>query len=642
MRVVTPADIRQWRAEQGDWSDVTRGIGAEPIDRDYVADVLRLPFHMAWAVEQLRLEAGDRVRTQHFDSIPFYSLCRGFFLPISGMRPEKAARVFGLEVPEPTGGPDREQLLTKLLSADIGLSLIDKLGCIVGDPFHGKPGGLKRDSLVSLLMSLELKTKRQFLDRLTVVGDVAVLFAESRPELRAEPPLTASEVLEVLRLLPNAGRRLKFDLLRSVLQRCGKLEAYWLAKLILRKAGFGFEYQGPLLGRALATQFGVPPEQITHAMALTDAFEVTRILQDEGAPGLRKIRLQPLVAVRPALASGSASDIKQFPVWVERKYDGIRFMLHKSTDSRGAVLCGAYTRNRGDWLELVPRLDATIKMLPCKSAIVDGELYGTVIGHNGPRPANVYEVYSFLQGDRTKPVNLRFAAFDLILRDGVDLTRLPLHQRRQMLSGLLGALSSFPLPVPLQVAEGQTASDQKDVNRLYEHFRNQGYEGVITKDPNGAYHLATRDPSWLKRKPMITLDLVLLGAVFAVTEKENVGTFGSYVIGIRGRDGGFIDVGDVAGLDRERDAQIRQEIMREGLLTGRRIERQSMSGTRAGVELRPYIVVTVKFEGLLKDIDTGEFKLRDPKVIVIRSDKTAMEADSEKTLEEMYLRKRVG
>jgi hypothetical protein len=52
------------------------------------------------------------------------------------------------------------------------------------------------------------------------------------------------------------ARTLKFDLLRSLLQRCGKLEAYFLAKLVLKKAGFGFDYEGPLLARALGERFG--------------------------------------------------------------------------------------------------------------------------------------------------------------------------------------------------------------------------------------------------------------------------------------------------------------------------------------------------------------------------------------------------
>ncbi len=140
----------------------------------------------------------------------------------------------------------------------------------------------------------------------------------------------------------------------------------------------------------------------------------------------------------------------------------------------------------------------------------------------------------------------------------------------------------------------------------------------------------------------MTLDLVLIGAVYAVTGKENVGLFGSYAIAARRPDGSFEDVGDVAGVDRLRDLEIQGEIAREGLATGRRIERQSASGVRSGMELRPSIVVTVRFEGIARDTTTGRLGLRGPKLMAIRADKPASEADSTLAIEAIYLRQRVG
>jgi DNA ligase-1 len=619
-----------------------RGIGRQPIGEDWLEDELGLPMHVAFTLRMLVAEDAA-ARFDLLQSIPFYSLCKGLFLPLSGMAPEKVATVFGIASGPPLDVKGREALLQRFLTRDVGLTLVQKLSCILGDPFRGGPATLKRDSLVRLLLSIEMKTQRQLLDRLTVVGDVAVLFAEARSTLKRSPPLTAAEVLETLRCMamPGVSRTLKFDLLRSVVDRCGKLEAYFLAKLVLKKAGFGFDYEGPLLARALGEHFGAPPDLVAHAMALTDAFKVADVLAKQGLHGLRAIQLQPLVAVRPALASGGTDDIKKFPVFVERKYDGIRFMLHKSTDERGSILCGAYTRTRRDWLELVPGLDASIRAVPAQNAIIDGELYGTVLAGEGARPATVYELYSVLQGER-KAMNVRFAAFDLVYLNGRDLTSLPLHQRRQWLQSVIQPMGSMPLPVPISVAEGQLANNKDDVSRLYGHFRSQGYEGLIAKDPDGPYLLAQRDPTWLKRKPEITLDLVLLGAVFAVTEKKKAGVFGSYVIGARTLDGGFADVGDVAGVDVQRDALIQAEIMREGLITGQRIERKSSSGVRPGMDLRPHIVVTVRFEGIVKDNVTGELKLRDPKLVHIRSDKSALGADTVKDIEELWIRQRMG
>ena len=645
MNIVGPEQLRDWMAETGELKRLAEGIGRpkKGTDDAYLAETLGFPIHLELTVGKLLDESPDATLDM-LSSIPFFSLCKGLLLPLSGMAPERAAYIFGFKTEEPPDTATREGLVAQFLEADLGLDLEQKLACVLGDPFRGNRGGWRRDSLVRLLESVVLKSNRQLLDRLTIVGDVAVLYAESRPTLHADPPLTAAEVLESLRLGRQVGRNRSVRVARSLLERCGKLEAYFLAKLMMRNAGFGFEYQGALLARVIGEALGAPPEQVAHAMALTDPFKVARTLRDEGLEGLKAIQLKPLVPVRPALASGTTERVDNWPAWVERKYDGIRFMLHKSTGARGNVLCGAYTRGRRDWMELVNGLEQTIRALPVHDCILDGELHAIAVGPDGtPRPATVYEVYGTLQGERQRrPLRLQFAAFDILYMNGTDLTGYPLQQRRQFLQSVVGPMEGYPTPVPLKVAEGQLCDAMEDVNRLYGHFRSQGYEGVIVKDLMGPYRLAQRDPTWLKRKPVITLDLALLGAVFAVTSKERAGVFGSYVIGCRGADNAFVDVGDVAGVDRVKDAQIQAEIMREGLITGRRIERQSASGVRPGMDLRPHIVVTVKFEGILKDPMTEEFKLRSPKLVQIRSDKTAAECDTMKDLERIWLRDRMG
>ena len=63
---------------------------------------------------------------------------------------------------------------------------------------------------------------------------------------------------------------------------------------------------------------------------------------------------------------------------------------------------------------------------------------------------------------------------------------------------------------------------------------------------------------------------------------------------------------------------------------------------RPGFELRPALVGTVRFEGITKDNLTKKLSLRDPKLVMIRSDKTALEADTVQSIEEIYLRQRVG
>lgn len=502
----------------------------------------------------------------------------------------------------------------------------------------------RRDSLLRLLQSVSLQARIDVLEELARVGDIAILFAQHAGVVKQQNPLTASEVLAALRPMPDLSVTNRFELLRSLLSRCGRIEAYYLVKFVLRAAGFGFEYQGNMLAEAIAKQFNVSSESVEHAIALTDPINVAKVLSEKGPEGLRAIQLKPLSPVRPALASIGGEHITKYPVWVERKYDGIRLLLHKASDATGATLCGAYTRNRKDWLELVPGLDRTIAMFPDANAIVDGELFGTILDMEGPRPASVYEVFAMLQGEPVRPVTLKFAAFDLLYLNGVDLTSQPLHQRRTALSTLISPLLQQPTPLPLMLAEGQLANTKEDVNRYFHHFRAQGYEGIIAKDLLGTYHVATRDSSWIKRKPEITLDLVITGGTMAVTSKETAGMFGSYVISARSVTAGgapFEMVGDVAGLDVVRDRQIQNDVMQRGLLTGRKFERKSVSGTRPGWEFSPQIVVTVKFEGIIHENSTGKLSLRDPKIVMIRADKTANEADATQAIEELYLNQRL-
>ena len=640
MHVVDASTVRSWFQAGENLEQLTGALGSHRPSATYLEDVLGLPLHVQFVVSRLS-ELGRSL--DELQSIPFYSLCRAVFIPLMRMHQEKAAQLFGLQIEGPPDTAGRHALVDHFLDKEIGLSATQKIGCLVGDVFVGRTSTFKRDSLIRLLMSVQMRSYRDMLDRLTQVGDVGVLFAESRTELKREPPLTATEVLLTLEFLPDAVRSKKFDLLRSLLSRMGKVESYFLARLILRKADFGFEFEGAVIAKALGNYYNAEPEAVQHAIALSDPFAVAKTLATKGAAGLREVRLQPLVAIKPALASGSAEGVKKYPAWVERKYDGIRFMLHKSTDAHGSVLCGAYTRGRKDWLEQVRGMRQTISSFPCSNCIVDGELYGTVLDLDGPRPATVYEVYASLSGEVVqRPVNLKYAAFDLVYLNNQDLTQLPLSQRRQTLQAFLGPMANFQTPIPVAIAEGQLAKDKNDVSRLYQYFRAQGYEGIITKDLDGTYALARRDPNWLKRKPEITLDLVLLQGIFSVTSKKKAGMFGSFAIGARTKDGGFVDVGDVAGVDQHRDREIQAEVMRSGLITGRRVERQSSSGVRPGVELRPHIVVTVRFEGIVKDNTTKELKLRDPKLVAIRSDKHAGETDKVSAIEELYFQQRMG
>ena len=72
---------------------------------------------------------------------------------------------------------------------------------------------------------------------------------------------------------------------------------------------------------------------------------------------------------------------------------------------------------------------------------------------------------------------------------------------------------------------------------------------------------------------------------------------------------------------------------------GRAVSLQA--GVRPGLELRPHIVATIKFEGVTKDAATKRLSLRDPKIATLRPDKSASEASTVEDIEAMYRRERL-
>lgn len=631
---VDTGTIRRW-VEDGNLVEIACAINQSGVD--FLESETGLAPHLGFVLPQLLAE--NSLTRDSLNSIPFHNLCRGLFLPLAGLPVHQTHRLFGVTVPR-LDRESRESLVTEFLEKDVGLTPVEKVGCLLGDPFSGRASRMRQDSLLRLLRSVSLVGREEQLLRLAEVGDVATLFAEQNSRAAPESPLTAAEVLRTLRFLPDQSITTRFRVLRSILLRCGRLEAFFLARLLMSRTGFGFDFQRPFLARVLASQFKVRESSVSRVLALTDIFRLTEILTKEGEAGLQRIQLKPLSPIRPALASGSTQDLTddQFPVWVECKHDGVRMLLHKSTDSRGQVLCGAYTRNGNDWLESVPLLKSAIERLPASDAIVDGELCGDLLEFEISRPAGVYEVMANVRGDGPG-LALRYLAFDLLYVNGTDLTARSLSERQQLLRTLIAGWSSMPLPLPVGIAQGHVANSHEDINRLYHHFRSQGHEGVITKQLNAPYQIDGRDPNWLKRKPAETLDLVILGATFSVTTTTGA-SFGSWVIAAReGHE--LVDVGDVDGVDRTRDMELSHEIMRNGLMTGRRIERRLTEGTRTGIELRPQIVVTVIVQEITRHSD-GSLSLRHPRIVAMRLDKSPDEADTMDRIRQLYAQQRFG
>src|ERR1043166_973256 len=88
MKIVNMHDVRQWYLESSDLAEFSRSIGR--LERD--AQILRpidLPLHLQYVIQAKAGETAGPVSPDAFTSISFFSLCKGLFLPMSGLRSEE-------------------------------------------------------------------------------------------------------------------------------------------------------------------------------------------------------------------------------------------------------------------------------------------------------------------------------------------------------------------------------------------------------------------------------------------------------------------------------------------------------------------------------------------------------------------------
>jgi len=264
------------------------------------------------------------------------------------------------------------------------------------------------------------------------------------------------------------------------------------------------------------------------------------------------------------------------PEWIfERKFDGIRLLAFKR---RGEVRL--LSRNRLPQNASYPSIADAVAALPPHDMILDGEATG-VWGKQG---------------------RVAYHVFDILRIDGRDVTPLPLDERRAL-------LKTLPLRSPLQ----RVASI--DDPKPWERACAEGWEGVIAKRRTAPYE-HRRSPHWLKMKCEATQELVVGG--FTDPQGGRVG-LGALLVGYY-EDDEFVFAGKVGtGFDTKLLLDLRTRLNDLEIATPPFTKTLGLPRIRAHW-VRPEIVVQVAFIEW-----TVHGKLRHPRLLGVRTDKTARE-----------------
>ncbi|MET7933351.1 ATP-dependent DNA ligase [Streptomyces sp. NPDC005322] len=376
-----------------------------------------------------------------------------------------------------------------------------------------------------------------------------------------------------------------------------------------------------LAAEGLAQAVGVPADAVRRAVMLGGSLgAVAEALLARGPGALDDFRLEVGRPVLPMLAQ-SARDVDEAmdrlggPCAVEEKLDGIRVQVH-----RDGEYIRIYTRTLDEITERLPEVVTAARELEVDRAVLDGEVIA-LDDEGRPRP---FQEISGRVGSRLDVAGASAALplypvfFDVLAVDGRDLLDLPARERHAELA----RIAPGPRRVRRMVVEDPGDPETRRAAREFAaDVLARGHEGVLAKALEAPYGAGRRGASWLKVKPVHTLDLVVLAAEWG--HGRRTGKLSNLHLGARRPDGTFVMLGKTfKGLT---DALL--EWQTEALLE------RAVSDEGGVVRVRPELVVEVAFDGLQRSSRyPAGVTLRFARVLRYRDDKPADQADTVETV----------
>jgi bifunctional non-homologous end joining protein LigD len=319
--------------------------------------------------------------------------------------------------------------------------------------------------------------------------------------------------------------------------------------------------------------------------------------------------------IRTMLASPIAKAFDS-PDWLfELKWDGYRAVAFIESGRLRLV-----SRNQNDLTKQFSELASMPQFVKAERAILDGEI--VALDEEGrPSFSLMQQRTGFQPGKRRlsprEGVPITYYAFDLLYLDGIDLRRVELEQRKQLLQDRIE--NSEVIHFSDHFAEKGLA--------LFGAAKQRGLEGIVAKKRN-SYYEEKRTRDWLKIKITQRQECVIGGYTDPEGSREY---FGALVLGLYDRQGRLVHVGQVGtGFDqktlKEMFARLQALKTKENPFYG------EIGGLRKVQFVRPQLVAEIKFGEWTHETAEGGMKLRAPVFMGLRTDKSAEECRLEEAI----------
>jgi len=555
------------------------------------------------------------------------------------------------------------KMIKELDTEEVDKAIYLSLGYLSA-PFNTPKFNMAEKMLVKVLSETLNKTSDQIESLYGKSGDMGNVFLDL--DNKEESNITIQEVhtklMGIAKTEGSGSQESKIYKTKGLLENLDKLSGKYVLRIILGTTRLGFteltvidalaEYLG---NKGFKTQ--IEQKYNMHP----DIGRIAKELKHTGIEGLDDIKIEPGI---PILLQ-KAQRVKSFEEVLKRmettsleyKLDGTRVQMHLDRnntlnkkaaslfeENTSTYLIKTFTRNLEDTTQMYPDLlEGAKKQINADSIILDGE----AIGYN-PHTGVFLPFQEMMQRKRkhgvkemTKEIPLRYFVFDILYLNGENLMHLPLEKRREMLKTAIKTGDTIALSEHVET---------KDPEKLYEYFdsaKEKGLEGLIAKNPQDQYQAGARSYSWIKLKVADeklledSVDCVILGYYFGKGARAKFG-IGGLLLGIYDEETEtFKTISKLGtGLTEEELELIKGmcdkykiKELPKNVLMNKMFE--------PDVFISPQIVLEVGSDEVTKSPShSAGYALRFPRMLKVRTDKSATQATSLKEIEGMYKKKR--
>jgi DNA ligase-1 len=503
------------------------------------------------------------------------------------------------------------------------------------------------------------------------VGDIGILAEQTLQVLResCKGPREAQKKISIIEVYTklvaiakesgSGSQQRKLQLLQDLLTQVSSTSAKFIVRIVVGKLRLGFSSMTMIDALSWAAHSSKEDSKLLEAafnrradigflaqeyLALKSDFAAQKKL-------LKSIKAQVGVPVVPALCQrlNSAQEIidKLGNVIAEPKYDGLRIQIHLQKNSNAQTI-SAFTRNLDDISHMFPELQQAFTVFSAESLILDGEAIG--YDHEAESLRSFQETITRRRKhdveNMAQKIPIRFYLYDIMYKDSQSLLDTPLQERKdilyQLLNGQVSSENAFQL-TPYIVTK-----DPVVLRTFHEEQLAAGFEGAVVKKVAGPYVSGRKGWQWVKIKEeegttgklADTIDCVVMGYYAGKGKRAQFG-IGALLVGVRDEETDkIVTVAKIGtGLSEEQLVTIKK--MCDELQTP---ENSVPNNFVIPKELLPDVLTT---PDLVLEIAADEITnsplhsagqaLRFPRLISIRSDKSAQQATTKSELAQLKI-----